>query len=534
LATRAQAIKEYEKEKCANCQECFSLYLNANPTATADLLTALQSLPDWLRDSAVLSPVVQKILNIKISQRFPTAVTLMDFVFYVLVIAFFQLSVIGSLEDRVNNTKQLNKAYLVPLFLAVFYFSVREIVQAISLASLGLFNTYVWNLENWLDVLYILLILFWSICMAVEGLDLNVFQIGSALSMGLFWIMVLSFLQQIIVGFAVFVGGVIYVVKRIAAFLVALAIILIAFSQIFYTLYREDDDTCPYGRDAWAYTEFPVDATICSINPDTQQEECRQEVDCEPINESPFCNFRTSFFRVFTMLLGEVDESDFYGNKLATFLFALFMFSCVIVLATVLIAIVTDSYSVIQNERAALVFWSNRLDFVAEMDVISNNFNRKGGGEPKLTEESTMGELWKKFMYLFDEDIDDHGVLSMEFIVYNVLRIFAACIVIPLWIIIGFVTFGMLWPPQVREKLLTSQMSSRTKEASKERTRLDQVKTLKEDVIDLQKEVRDDMEKGRQELAITKTVLDSTKTELHAEMNSVKEIVTELFEFLST
>ena len=122
----------------------------------------------------------------------------------------------------------------------------------------------------------------------------------------------------------------------------------------------------------------------------------------------------------------------------------------------------------------------------------------------------------------------------MEFIVYNVLRIFAACIVIPLWIIIGFVTFGMLWPPQVREKLLTSQMSSRTKEASKERTRLDQVKNLKEDVIDLQKEVIDDMEKGRQELAIMKTVLDSTKTELHAEMNSVKEIVTELFEFLST
>ena len=60
----------------------------------------------------------------------------------------------------------------------------------------------------------------------------------------------------------------------------------------------------------------------------------------------------------------------------------------------------------------ALVFWSNRLDFVAEMDVIANNFSRKGQGEGKTVldaEESTMGELWKKFMYLFDDDMDERS-----------------------------------------------------------------------------------------------------------------------------
>ena len=88
LATRAQAIRSDENEKCDNCQECFGLYLNAHPSATADLLTALQSLPDWLRNSAVLSPVVQKILNIKILQHFPTAITILDFVFYFIVIGF--------------------------------------------------------------------------------------------------------------------------------------------------------------------------------------------------------------------------------------------------------------------------------------------------------------------------------------------------------------------------------------------------------------------------------------------------------------
>jgi len=161
--------------------------------------------------------------------------------------------------------------------------------------------------------------------------------------------------------------------------------------------------------------------------------------------------------------------------------------------------------------------------------------SRKGGGEAESdSEDSTLGELWKKFMYLFDDDIDEHGVMSVEFIVYNVLRVFAACVVIPLWIIIGFFTMGMLWPPQVRERLLTSQMTRLAEKDSAERTRLNQVSKLKDEVTSLQEEVRADMEKGRDELYIIKTVLDSTKTEIHSEMNKVKEIVTELFEMMPT
>ena len=50
----------------------------------------------------------------------------------------------------------------------------------------------------------------------------------------------------------------------------------------------------------------------------------------------------------------------------------MFAFLVVIPLSNVLIAIVTDSYAVVKDERAAVVFWSNRLDFVAEIDAIKN------------------------------------------------------------------------------------------------------------------------------------------------------------------
>eukprot|EP00578_Thalassiosira_sp_NH16_P015096 CAMPEP_0181113566 /NCGR_PEP_ID=MMETSP1071-20121207/20416_1 /TAXON_ID=35127 /ORGANISM="Thalassiosira sp., Strain NH16" /LENGTH=879 /DNA_ID=CAMNT_0023197613 /DNA_START=119 /DNA_END=2758 /DNA_ORIENTATION=- len=547
LATRAQALKDHEKDKRANCRRCFGLYLDARPRATADLLTALQSLPEWLRDYAALSPVVQNMLNAKISQRFPTAILLMDFVFYCIVIGFFQEAVTSSLAARASDGGEMDKTLLIPLYLAVLYFSVREIVQALSLASLGLFNTWYSDLENFLDMAYIVLILFWSIIMNVNGLTIDAFRTGAAISMSVYWFMILIFLRSIVVGFAVFMGGVTYVMKRLAVFVLSLIIILVMFSQIFYTLFLQTEG-CGAGTNSGDYTDFPVYSYSCNYTNEAiggEVPDCTLEsVQCQPENSEPFCNFWTSFLKIFTMLLGEVDESYFseqnleYSYRLATTMFALFMFTCVIVLANVLIAIVTDSYSVIQNERAALEFWSNRLDFVAEMDVIYNSFSRRGRGEAPFENDennsNTMEELWKKFMYLFDDDVVEHGgVMSVEFIVYNILRVFALLVVIPLWIIVGAISMGMLWPPQVREKLLTNKIARRTEKTSAERTRLNQVSKLKEDVTSLQKEVKGDMERGRNEVHLLKVALDSTKTEIHAEMNNVKEIVTELFELLS-
>ena len=67
--------------------------------------------------------------------------------------------------------------------------------------------------------------------------------------------------------------------------------------------------------------------------------------------------------------MGEIgSESRYEGKLVAQFLYVAYAVVVVILLSNVLIAIVTDSYEIIQNDRAAIVFWSNRLDFVAEMD----------------------------------------------------------------------------------------------------------------------------------------------------------------------
>ncbi len=100
--------------------------------------------------------------------------------------------------------------------------------------------------------------------------------------------------------------------------------------------------------------------------------------------------------------------------------------------------------------------------------------------------------------------------------------------------IIRLCLFGLLWPPQVREYLLTSQMSSRNKIASKEWMRMNMVSKMNEDVSNFRDETMADMDKVRLELHIIRAVLDSTKSDIHEEMGNNKEIVTELFNIISS
>ena len=79
-------------------------------------------------------------------------------------------------------------------------------------------------------------------------------------------------------------------------------------------------------------------------------------------------------------MMGEVGDENRYNDSLvAQILYVMYAFLVIILLSNVLIAIVTDSYEIVQNDRAAIVFWSNRLDFVAEMDAISYGIRNRLG-----------------------------------------------------------------------------------------------------------------------------------------------------------
>jgi len=296
---------------------------------------------------------------------------------------------------------------------------------------------------------------------------------------------------------------------------------LVAFSQMLLTVFRQ--------------TAYCTENTDQDLEPDQW---------CEA-DYRPFCEFWTSFLSVYTMLLGEVDEEDFKSSKVAVFLFCLFMFLVVILLANVLIAIVTDSYKVIQYERAAIVFWTNRLDFVAEMDAIANGPWKKrlkqccglGVSEDKVTapKGSTFGkELWKRLMDLFHDDIEEDS-MSAEFLSDLLLRVATAFFIIPGWLLIGFLSAGYLWPPQVREAIFTSTVSKHSSDsAEKDELRKTQVALLQKEVAEMREDLTQELAVDRTQVIQMKSQIDNRRTEIDNEMKNIKRIVMMLFEQQAT
>lgn len=164
---------------------------------------------------------------------------------------------------------------------------------------------------------------------------------------------------------------------------------------------------------------------------------------------------------------------------------------------------------------------------LVEMDVISNgpvtrklqslfSSNDTGSGSECRSsakiEDGFALKMWNQVIELFDKNgpylTVDTG--SLAFLCLNFLRFIAIILIIPLWFILGLISFGLLWPPQIRQKLMRQTISM-------------------ENSIAIVK-----AEQQRNNLVAVQRSMAATRQELSASITIQKEQVQELKEGLST
>lgn len=96
--------------------------------------------------------------------------------------------------------------------------------------------------------------------------------------------------------------------------------------------------------------------------------------------------------------------------------------------------------------------------------------------------------VWKKLIECFDPEADTKG-LGMIF--YVPLRVFISMFLIPFWLLLGILSAGWLWPPQVREGLFVQKVSlpedsGQVQEAEK---RIAEVEELRESLAGVQNDL---------------------------------------------
>jgi hypothetical protein len=232
-----------EPDKLSNVAECLKLYLAAQPSASPDFLAALQDLPDWLQDVAVVSPHVRTILNKKIIQRFPASILMLDGYMLLFIIICFEKATTTHIDLRFQDPDSLDypdesdvRPALRFLYCGASYFLARELMQVVGLWSFGTLTSWFYDTTNWLDMAVIVMVLYYSTLMLRgpdSGLGNDEFRTGCAFTKGVLWLAVIYYFKSLQVDFAVFFGGVVYVMRRLVAFLLAVGVIFLAFAQMF-------------------------------------------------------------------------------------------------------------------------------------------------------------------------------------------------------------------------------------------------------------------------------------------------------------
>jgi hypothetical protein len=111
--------------------------------------------------------------------------------------------------------------------------------------------------------------------------------------------------------------------------------------------------------------------------------------------------------------------------------------------------------------------------------------------------------------------------------VYNVFRIFSIICVIPVWLALGAITAGWLWPPQVREYLFV-QKETTISRAELERQKLGQLKSIQTGLKLLKHEIMREMANDRDEMIRMKAEVETIQGEVYADLQQVRELMNSL------
>jgi hypothetical protein len=131
------------------------------------------------------------------------------------------------------------------------------------------------------------------------------FHEGTAIAIGSCYLQILAYLRTVFIDFAVFVSGLSYVVMRLGVFLSILGITIMAFSQMWYTVFK-GTDVCMADENSTSITTFLNDDLIFRYFDDTFFLPATKPIlDCEPQIDLPYCeNLGWSVYKTFSMLFG--------------------------------------------------------------------------------------------------------------------------------------------------------------------------------------------------------------------------------------
>lgn len=136
-------------------------------------------------------------------------------------------------------------------------------------------------------------------------------------------------------------------------------------------------------------------------------------------------------------------------------------------------------------------------------------------------------DVWKSVMGMFESHFYDELETRpgpLEFCVSLLYRGLTLFVIIPVWVLLGFVTVGILWPPQIREYLFVQKATTMSR-AEIERAKLAQLREIQGDIKALKTDIRKEMASDRDDMMRMKAEVEAVQSEVLADLQQVTDLM---------
>ena len=448
-----------------------------NRREAQEFIVKFQNFPPWLRRQACAARFVQDILVEEIASPFTT------------------FRIIGSgcvlilLLIALRRMLHVNPDYsFLIYYLATYHFIIQLIHWGTSIYMGDFFRLCIANLWRWCDLATVILSIWCAIYVSrgnnviddgYDGDGSTLFSPLGASATIACWLSLLGYGIEWCCGLAVFVGSATQLLSILVWPLCVAVMGFFATSQVLFTL-----EDCTTGG-------------ICSLS--------------------------ESYAFVYRLVLGvPVLTDNYYEMSMGVFvIIVIFTILCLWWIMSVIAMIVTEANRLDRRQISLTWYWEPKVTLTVMSSGAGNKSNEKVSDSPSCIEQycDTSEKFWHIFASaLRGEPSDVHwDACCFRSKPMFVFTGFLALFLLPIWLISGFITLGLLWPPQIRRWLFcpcpiggsSSTKTRRRISASSHEDDLSRAKLsqLRSDVIDLKGISYDQNHRIQKDLGLIKEIL---------------------------
>ena len=393
-----------------------------------EMLRMLGRLPHWLRRHTCAAEFVKDLLIERLASPFPTAAILLNGCVLVALISIFRLFIFNDTNELELKEKNYEWCKFLIYALAGYRIAGQLLFGFWACLNEEFWFAFLRRFWHWVDLVSASLAVMVVYMISSGSSGEHLVWMATATT-GLLWLNAVGFLVQWCHGMAIFIGVVHRLISSLVWPCVVGIIFMVAFSQMFFTM---------------------------------------PQLECIDVGGIGICKLQDAFRLVYILLLGQpvVDvESQEPVSRLVIVILAAFTILATVLLLGFIVVAVMEAVNLDRSQIGLEFYWepklSSLLNYLPSCCSGSEPYDRKIKimDPPSCMEKYClkMESLWNVFILAFQvgDDIRDsrwYGCCSNPSVVLP-LRVLAF-FVLPLWFIIGILSFGFLWPPQVRRWLL--------------------------------------------------------------------------------